>query len=229
MHVVDPDLHVYATPIVAATISNAVGSAFALCRQGKGNVAVAFFGDGAVEEGRFYESLNLASLYQLPVLFVCENNLYASHVRLEARRRNPDLYVLADFFDMPGVQVDGNDVCRVYLTAQEATERARCGGGPTFIECLTYRWRGHVGPHYDLDKGIRDAQELAAWQTRCPIEQLADILLREGIQSQDELAAVRLEIEQAVAQAWEFANSSPLPEPDQLLTHVYSNAGEDEK
>ncbi len=221
MHVVDPDLHVYATPIVAATISNAVGAALAATRKQNGGVAVSFFGDGAVEEGRFYESLNLASLYQLPVLFVCENNLYASHVRLEARQRNADIYKHAEPFAMPGVQVDGNDVCVVYRAAQEAVERARGGGGPTLIECLTYRWRGHVGPNYDLDKGIRQPEELAAWQARCPIKRLGEALVASGIQTKENLAAIRFRVDQAVEDAWAFAKGSPLPDPAELLAFVH--------
>ncbi len=224
MHVVDPDLHIYATPIVAATISNAVGAALAATRKRNGNVAVSFFGDGAVEEGRFYESLNLASLYQLPVIFVCENNLYASHVRLEARQRNPDIYRHAEVFAMPGVQVDGNDVCAVYRVAQEAVERARLGGGPTLIECRTYRWRGHVGPNYDLDKGIREPEELEAWQARCPIQRLGKALVEAGIQTEDDLAAIKAQVDLAVEGAWVFARSSLLPDPADLLAFVHVDA-----
>jgi TPP-dependent pyruvate/acetoin dehydrogenase alpha subunit len=229
MHVIDPDLHIYATPIVASTISNAVGAALVVARKKNGNVAVSFFGDGAAEEGRFYESLNLASLYQLPVLFVCENNIYASHVRQEARQRNPDIHKHAEAFAMPGVQVDGNDVCAVYRTAQEAVERARGGGGPTLIECLTYRWRGHVGPNYDLDKGIRDVKELEAWQARCPIKCLGKALVDEEIQTEDDIAATRLEVDQAVEEAFAFAKSSPLPDATELLAYVTADAGENEE
>ena len=224
MHVIDPELHIYANPIVAATISNAVGAALAESRRQSGAVAVTFFGDGAVEEGRFYESLNLASLYQLPVLFICENNLYASHVRLEARQRNPNIYKHAEPFALPGVQVDGNDVVAIHLAAQEAVERARDGGGPTLIECLTYRWRGHVGPNYDLDKGLRVAEELAAWQARCPIKRLGEALVAGGLQAERELAATRREVDQVVEEAWAYAKTSPLPAPSELLDHVTADA-----
>ena len=224
MHLIDPELHIYANPIVAATISNAVGAALAESRRQSGAVAVTFFGDGAVEEGRFYESLNLASLYQLPVLFVCENNLYASHVRLEARQRNPNIYKHAEPFALPGVQVDGNDVVAIHLAAQEAVERARDGGGPTLIECLTYRWRGHVGPNYDLDKGLRVAEELAAWQARCPIKRLGEALVAGGLQAERELAATRREVDQVVEEAWAYAKTSPLPAPSELLDHVTADA-----
>ena len=226
MHVVDPDLHIYATPIVAATISIAVGAAWAAARRQDGSIAVTFFGDGAVEEGRFYESLNLASLYQLPVVFICENNLYASHVRLEARQRNPDIYRRAENFALPGVQVDGNDVCAVYLAAQVGVARARNGGGPTLIECLTYRWRGHVGPNYDLDQGIREPEELAAWQARCPIGRLGKALLDESILAEADLAAIRLEVDQEIENAWALAKSGPLPDPARLLAFVRVDASE---
>lgn len=220
MHVVDPDLHIYATPIVAATISNAVGAAFAAARRKSDGVAVTFFGDGAVEEGRFYESLNLASLYRLPVLFVCENNLYASHMPLGARQRNPHIYRHAQSFDMPGFQVNGNDVFAVYQTAQEAVERARGGEGPTLIECRTYRWRGHVGPHYDLDKNIRDPEEWEAWQARCPIRRLGQALVAEGLQTEEELDAILGEIDKSVENAWSFARRSPSPDQTELLAYV---------
>lgn len=223
MHVIDPERHIYATPIVGATIPHAVGAALAAVRQGTGAVAVAFFGDGAVEEGRFCESLGLAALYQLPVLFVCENNLYASHMPLAARRRNPDIYRLGEAFGLPGVRVDGNDVCAVYLAAQDALQRARRGDGPTLLECLTYRWRGHVGPNYDLDKGLRSPEELAAWQARCPIRRLGQRLVEQGIQNQAQLDTIQQQVAGEVEQAWSFARTSPPPDPNELLDFVWAD------
>ena len=227
MHLVDPDRRIFATPIVGSTIPNAVGAALAAERSGEGAVAVAFFGDGAVEEGRFAESLNLAALYQLPTVFVCENNFYASHLRLEARQRQTDIWQRAAAYGLPGVRVDGNDVCAVYREAARAVQRARCGSGPTLLECLTYRWRGHVGPNYDLDCGIREPAELAAWQALCPIERLGKALIAANLQTPQDLAAIREEVACFVAQAMEAAAASPPPSADELLSFVVAATDEE--
>ena len=220
MHLVDPELGIFATPIVGSTIATAVGTALASSMRGDGAVSVAFFGDGATDEGRFYESLNLAALYKLPVLFVCENNFYSTHMPLKARQPADNIYERAEMFAMPGVRVDGNDVCEVYRVAGEAVERAR--GGPTLIECRTYRWRGHVGPHYDLDKGLRSPEEFEAWKARCPVKRLEQTLLAEGIVTDDFLTSIYQKIERGVEEAIAFAKASPMPEATDLLRHVHN-------
>ena len=223
MHLVDPELKVFATPIVGSTIATAVGTALASSLRGDGAVSVAFFGDGGTDEGRFYESLNLAALYKLPVLFVCENNFYSTHLPLEARQPADNIYQRAEMFAMPGVRVDGNDVLEVYRVAGEAVERARNGGGPTLVECRTYRWRGHVGPHYDLDKGLRSPEEFEAWKARCPVKRLEQTLLAEGILTNDDLASVYQRIEGEVEEAIAFAEASPMPEGTDLLRYVHND------
>jgi pyruvate dehydrogenase E1 component alpha subunit len=223
MHLVDPELRIFATPIVSSTIAMAVGTALASSMRGDGAVSVAFFGDGATDEGRFYECLNLAALYKLPVLFVCENNFYSTHMPLRARQPADNIYRRAEMFAMPGVRVDGNDVCEVYRVAGEAIERARNGGGPTLIEARTYRWRGHVGPHYDFDKGLRSVEEFEAWKAKCPIKRLEEIILIEGILTEDDLASIHQRIGQEVEEAIAFAKSSPLPKATDLLRYVYSD------
>ena len=221
MHLVDPELKVFATPIVGSTIATTVGTALASSMRGNGAVSVAFFGDGATDEGRFYESLNLAALYKLPVLFVCENNFYSTHMPLKARQPSDNIYERAEMLAMPGVRVDGNDVCEVYRVAGEAVERARNGGGPTLIECRTYRWRGHVGPHYDLDKGLRSPEEFEAWKAKCPVKRLEQRLLAEGILTNEDLMSIFQRIGQEVEDAIAFAKASPMPEASDLLEYVH--------
>lgn len=154
MHLVAPAQGIFGTvPLVAATIPLAVGAALSATLRGTDQVAVAFFGDGATDEGHFHESLNLAALYNLPVVFVCENNFYSTHLTLKERRVKDNIVESAALHGLKGVVLDGNDVTSVYQAAQEAVRRARSGAGPTLLECRTYRWRGHVGPAADLEAG----------------------------------------------------------------------------
>jgi TPP-dependent pyruvate/acetoin dehydrogenase alpha subunit len=146
MHLAAPEVGITGTvPIVAGTVPLAVGAAFAYKTRDEQTVAVAFFGDGTLEEGHVHESMNLAALYRLPLLLICENNLYASHLHWSERRVADNLYRAGEFHSIPGERVDGNDVEEVQCAARRAVERARRGEGPTLIECRTFRWRGHVG------------------------------------------------------------------------------------
>src|SRR5262249_43068280 len=156
-------------PIVAGTVPLAVGAAMAYRLRRERRVAAAFFGDGAIEEGTVHESMNLAALYRLPVVFVCENNLYASHMRWSDRRVDDNLDGAGELHSIAGQRVDGNDVEAVFQAASTATERARAGEGPTFLECRTFRWRGHVGASLDLNVDVRREEELAAWQEKDPV------------------------------------------------------------
>jgi pyruvate dehydrogenase E1 component alpha subunit len=219
MHLIDQAAGVMGTvPLVGATIPIAVGAAFAYKLRGDGRVAVAFFGDGATEEGHFHESLNLASLYRLPVLFVCENNFYSTHMPLAERRPKDNIVQSADLHGMPGVRLDGNDAMAVHEAAQDAVKRAREGEGPTLLECRTYRWRGHVGPAWDLDVGDRRRQELEEWLPRDPIPRLRSRLPGDFRSSVDLLEQeIRADIDAAVA----FAQDSPAPDPSELAQHVY--------
>jgi pyruvate dehydrogenase E1 component alpha subunit len=147
MHVADAAVGLPgSSAIVAGTIPLAVGAALAFVTRGEDRVAVAFFGDGATNEGVFYECLNFAALRRLPVLFVCENNLYSTHLPIDECLADTDIARKASVFGLPGEKVDGNDVFAVAAAARTAVERARTGGGPALLECMTYRWRGHVGP-----------------------------------------------------------------------------------
>jgi pyruvate dehydrogenase E1 component alpha subunit len=221
MHVAAPERGLLGTvPLVAATIPLAVGAGLASRLRRDRRVSVSFFGDGATEEGHFYESLGLARLYMLPVIFVCENNLYASHMHISERRGLPELVGLAEAHGMTAAQIDGNDVVAVYDVMTSAVERARNGGGPTFIECLTYRWRGHVGPSWDTDVGVKRKDDLANWLQCDPLSKaraaLAELgVLREETEGID--ATIRREIDDAVA----FARMSPYPERRDVMDHVF--------
>ena len=221
MHLIDTAVGVMGTvPLVGATIPIAVGAALASKLRGDGRVAVAFFGDGATEEGHFHESLNLASLYRLPVLFVCENNFYSTHMPLADRRPQDNIVQSADLHGMPGVRVDGNDVMAVYESAREAVKRARDGQGPTLLECRTYRWRGHVGPAWDLDVGEHRRRELKEWLPKDPIPRLRRRMTDEGA-SLDSLDRMEQEIQADIEAAVRFARDSPAPDPNQLFQYVY--------
>lgn len=200
--------------IVAGTIPLAVGVALAFSMQKKNNVSVAFFGDGAVCEGVFYEALNFASLKKLPVIFVCENNLYSTHLPISACLADTRIYKKSGLFKMPGVRIDGNNVLEVFKTAQKVVENARNGKGPSLIECMTYRWRGHVGHHDDLDKGLRSRKELEYWMKRCPVKMLEQHLLEQGIIRESERDKIFGDIDREIEEALIFARESPFPAPD---------------
>jgi len=221
MHLFAPAQGILGTvPLVAATIPLAAGSALASKLRRDGRVSVSFFGDGALEEGHAHESLNLAALYKLPVVFVCENNFYASHMPLLERRAADNIVETAAAHGMPGERIDGNDVVAVRAAAERAVARARAGLGPTLLECLTYRWRGHVGPSWDIDVGVTRKDELAEWRPRDPIARLKTLLLARRA-SGDALAALdegaAAEIERAVA----LAREAPFPSEEELTEHVY--------
>lgn len=222
MHLIDVSRGILGTtPIVAAGIPMAVGAALASSLKKDGKVSVAFFGDGATEEGAFHESMNLASLWSLPVVFVCENNFYASHLPLSARRRKDNLFESGVPYAMPSARVNGNDVRSVYAHASAAVDHARRGCGPSFIECRTYRWRGHVGPAWEWNLGIRSREEVEEWMARCPIRALENDLLSSGAVRPEDLEEIRLRIDAEIEDAVTFARESPYPPAETLLRNVY--------
>ncbi len=175
MHPVDVSRGILGTTaIVGGNIPLAVGAGWSSQFKKNKLVSVVFFGDGATEEGTFHESLNFAALKKIPVCFVCENNLYATASHISHRQpQHASIAGKAAAYGIPAVQIDGNDALQVYSTAKEAIERARCGDGPTFVEAMTYRWKGHVGPVDDTSTGHRPKEELLLWQARCPIQMLS--------------------------------------------------------
>ena len=225
MHLLDLERGLYGTvPIVGATIPIAVGAALAAQKDGKGGIAVSFFGDGATEEGVFHESMNLAVVLRLPVLFFCENNLFSSHLHISVRQPDNSVARYAEAHRIPWARVDGNDVIATSGAVREAVDAMRPGGGPRFVEAVTYRWRGHVGPREDEDVGVKRKEDLARWKRRDPIRRLADALLdaeRLGEGQLEELwARARTEVEDA----WAVAAKDPYPGTDELLRVVYARA-----
>ena len=222
MHPVAPECGILGTSaIVGGCIALAVGTALASSFQQDGKISVAFFGDGATDEGIFHESLNFASLKKLPVLFICENNFYATNSPQSARQPHDHIAKRGASYHIPGFQVDGNDVVRIYQTAQRAAARARAGKGPSLIECRTYRWKGHVGPDCDYEKGCRPEAELRDWMQRCPLELFQSRLLADGIITAAEIVSLTEIIDADLAAAVRFGKESPVPETTDLFRHVY--------
>jgi TPP-dependent pyruvate/acetoin dehydrogenase alpha subunit len=224
MHPSEPDTGFPGSPaILCSSLPLAVGAALAFSMNGQDRVAVVFFGEGAVNEGVFYEALNFASLKKLPVIFVCENNLYATHMPVSSCLADVRIHKKADVFNMRGLRIDGNNVIEVYEAAGKAIEDARRGHGPALLECMTYRWRGHVGPNFDVDKGIRSQAELDSWMERCPIKALESTLLGSGILSESEKIEIMEKIVTDIEGAIKFARESPHPDEKELLTNVFKS------
>ncbi|MCX8182320.1 MAG: thiamine pyrophosphate-dependent dehydrogenase E1 component subunit alpha [Candidatus Methanomethyliaceae archaeon] len=224
MHIASIDMGIMgSSAIVGGSIPLAVGAALGFKIQKKDSVAVAFFGEGAVCEGVFYESLNFAALKKLPVIFVCEKNHYSTHMPISKILADPSIYKKALSFAMDGALVDGNDVLKVYEKTKIAVDSARSGEGPYLLECLTYRWRGHVGPNYDLDKGLRSSEELEYWMKKCPIKSLEKIMVMNSILSEKEMEFIKLKVENEVEEAIKFAKESPKPPQteDELMLYVF--------
>jgi TPP-dependent pyruvate/acetoin dehydrogenase alpha subunit len=214
-----------ATPIVGSTIAVAVGAAFGSRLKGENRVVASFFGDAATEEGVFHEAANFAVLKKLPVLFVCENNLYSVYSPLSVRQPpGHEIHRFAAAYGMRSFHGNGNDVMETRALATEAAAAARSGEGPVFLELETYRWREHCGPNYDNDIGYRSPAEFEAWRKLDPIERFARELAEEGVLSSEEAAAIDREIGREIDEAVRFAKESPFPTPDMLMRDVYSEA-----
>jgi TPP-dependent pyruvate/acetoin dehydrogenase alpha subunit len=224
MHLVDLSVgFLGATAIVASTIPIAVGAALGSVMRGERRVTVAYLGEGATEEGVFHESINFASLRRLPVVFVCENNLYSVYSPMSARQPAVrEVFEQARGHGVEAYQGDGNDLEEVLSLARRAVEKARGGGGPTFLELATYRWREHCGPAYDNHLGYRAEAEFESWKERCPLARLEARLLTEGHCGREELARAAASIEEEIDQAVRFAEESPFPERETLVDHVYA-------
>jgi len=222
MHIADISLGIFgANGIVGAGAPMACGAAYRFKLAGDRRVAVSFFGDGAVNQGVLHEALNLAAIWDLPVVFVCENNLYAITTALRAVSKL-EPHQRAAAYGMPGLAVDGMDVEAVYLAAAAAVERARQGGGPTFVECKTYRYVGHYTAERFMKLSYRSEDEIAAWRQRDAIETWGRRLIEAGLWNGEDLAAADQAVEQEIAQAIAFARASPWPEPASALDYMYS-------
>lgn len=226
MHLIDTENGIMGTSaIVGGGIPLGVGAALASSMRREDRVTVIFFGDGAYDEGAFYESFNFASLKKLPVVFVCENNFYATNSPQSARQPVCRISDVARAFNAHGVCVDGNDAAAVYTASKEAVEKAGSNGGPTLIEAATYRWKGHVGTEEDFEKGFRAAQELLYWKERCPVRGFAERLIGSDIISRRDMDELARGIETELEEAVDYAKASPYPTESELLSDVYAGNG----
>ena len=222
MHLYGPEHGLLGTSgIVGPSILTGAGAAFSAKYRGTRQVAVAFFGDGAVNTGAFHEGLNLASIWDLPVVFVCENNLYGVEMPFLKATAGQSVAARAASYAMPGVEVDGQDVLAVYDAAGEAVARARSGEGPTLIECRTYRFGGH----HEGDPGTdyRTSEEVEEWRRRDPILLLGEILLENQIAQASEFDVIQSDVEALIEDAIDFADRSPWPSAEEASAKVFSN------
>ena len=222
MHIMAMDKGILgANGIVGGEIPIATGAAYTIKYKGTDQVAVSFMGDSATNEGTFHESLNMAAAWDLPCIYIIENNLYGISVDIRDVTNTPDLAVRAKAYDIPGVVVDGMDVTAVYEAAVKAVKRAREGKGPTLIECKTYRWQGHhVGDPATYRKR-RSETEKEDWMARCPVATLRKEMIESGKAKEAEIEKLESQIEEQIQEAVQFAADSPYPEASEAFTDVF--------
>ena len=221
MHIADFDIGMLgANGIVAGGISIITGAGLAAQMEGKGGVAVSFFGDGASNAGPFHECLNIAAAWKLPMIYVCENNMYAAQTAAAVTHALSDVAAKAAGYGIPGVVVDGNDIFAVYQATNRAVERARAGEGPTLIECKTYRWRAHTERRGQPDP--RDPAEIEAWKGRDPITRLERQLRDQGHLDDAGLRSMEADVMRVLEAAVTFAEASPFPLPEQATDDVFA-------
>lgn len=226
MHLVDERVgFMGSTAIVGGTVPVGVGLALALAQAGRDDIACIFIGDAVLETGVFFESANFAVLRRLPVLFLCENNLYSVYSPLSVRQpAGRSLTTVAAGIGLATSSGDGNDVQTSHALVAAAAEGARRGEGPQFVELATYRWREHCGPLYDNDIGYRTVEEFESWRERDPVEGFRRKLLAQGAVDQAWLNADDAAIAAEVAASFAFAEASPFPEPGQAYSDIYSGS-----
>lgn len=223
MHLFDKSVGMpFSSAICAGPIPIATGAALKVRLRQENKAICVFFGDGAVEEGVTWESINFAVLKKLPIIYFCENNFYSVQSPLDKRQEGTEIHKKALGFGLPSVSIDGNNVLKVYQATGEAALRARRGGGPTFIEAVTYRLRAHGGANDDSHTGYRDVDECEHWQRHCPVELYIRYLGRLGYINESWRSQMILEIKKEIALAFEYAMQSPVPEEEDLYRHVYS-------
>jgi len=222
MHIADFSIGMLgANGIVAGGIPIVTGAGLAAQLDGKGRVAVSFFGDGAASAGPFHESLNIAALWKLPMIYVCENNCYGVNTPASEAVSVENVADRAAAYGIPGVVVDGNDVFAVYEIAEAAVKRARAGQGPTLIECKTYRWRTHTEIKGTPDR--RPPEEVEEWKQKDPIALLAGSLKAQGLLTDETWKSLDDGILQAIEEAVTFAKESPFPDLSVVLEDAFAN------
>ncbi|HAF94601.1 MAG: acetoin dehydrogenase [Elusimicrobia bacterium GWC2_51_8] len=223
MHLTDRSVSFMgSTSLVGGTIPVAVGLALSIKLRKTRQVSCVFFGDAAVEEGVFYESVNFAVLKKLPVLFICENNFYSVYSPLAVRQpKGREIYKMVRGFGCPSVRGDGNNAIEAYQKAGSAIERVRKGKGPVFFEFKTYRWREHCGPYYDNDIGYRAEEEFISWKKRDPVLLLQQKLLKESALTDSGVESMDKNILKEIKEAFEFAENSPFPSENEIGKNIY--------
>lgn len=222
MHICDKENGLLgSSAIVGGTIPIATGAALSTKLLHKKNVVVCFFGDGATNEGAFYESLNFAKIQKLPIVFVCENNFYSTHMPIYKHLATEEIYRIARALNVESCKINGNNVFEVQDTASYAINTVKSGRGPYFIECETYRHRGHVGPNQDIDKGIRSENELNYWMNRDPINYVEAFIRENSLCKNGEIAKIRKDVYKEINKAVMFAIKSEYPEKEELLRDVF--------
>jgi pyruvate dehydrogenase E1 component alpha subunit len=227
MHLIDLEHGMLGSaPIVAGTISLAVGAALASQIRRDGRVVVTFFGDGATGEGVLYEAMNFAAVRRLPIVFACENNLYSTHMPIREIRTSQPIVDMARPFGMQACSIDGNDLVKVHEASVDAIASARAGEGPVFMEFLTYRMRGHVGPNDNIQgtlTDIRPVDEIERWRACDPIEAFAAFVASKGLASSGDLRSIHDGVAAAVERAHRFAAASPRPDGSEIAHYVFRN------
>lgn len=222
MHIADMDRGILgANGIAGGGLPIAVGAAWSSKWRATNQVTACFFGDDSSSNGTFHESLNLASLHKLPVVFVCENNGYGISVCQAKCTPVTDVASRAVAYEMPGVVVDGNNVLEVYEAAAKAVKRARAGEGPTLIECKTYRWRGHHEGDPNQGARYRTKEEIQAWKEKCPIERFRKKMLKDRITTKKSLGKIDDDISEAISEAVKFAQESDFPAVEEMYDDIY--------
>jgi pyruvate dehydrogenase E1 component alpha subunit len=222
MHTIDVSVGLLgSTSIVAGGIPIATGAALASLLQKDKRVSVVFFGDGAVDEGVLYESINFAVLKKLPIVYACENNFYAVCSPVSNRHPLDNIYARFEGWGLPSYRCDGNNVVEVYRLANKVIKNARGQKGPSFIEFRTYRWRGHSGGESDVSLGYRTQEELEKWMKKCPVKNYETMLLERKMLTESKIKETEKQIEQEIKDAFEFAKNSPLPNGNEILKYVY--------
>ncbi|EPR13823.1 thiamine pyrophosphate-dependent dehydrogenase E1 component subunit alpha [Ruminiclostridium papyrosolvens] len=224
MHLMAPDIGIFgSTAIVGGGLPLGTGTALASRIQKNDRVTAVFFGDGAADEGTFHESLNFASLKKLPVIYVCENNFYAINSRQKERQTGDNICKIAQGYGIPAYQIDGNDVLKVSEYAGNAIEKCRKGEGPVLLECISYRWKGHIGTVDDLGVGYRPQEEYDYWVSKCPIKWYKEYLKNRNLLNEPLEKSIHEDIDKVIKDAFEFAVNSPKPQPEELLDFVYAD------
>ena len=223
MHIVDTSVgHMGSSSIVGGGIPIGTGLALAIHMKKQNRVSVVFLGDGAADEGVLYESINFAILKKLPVIYIYENNQFSVCSRVSARQSGDIIFHATPPEHMLTKKVDGNAVLEVYEATREAVFRARNGQGPSFIECKTYRMRGHAGAGSDAGLGYRSAEEISSWESKCPVSTFSEELLQEGLVTEKDIQDMEKNIDLELNEAFEFAHESPLPKGEHILQYLLS-------